>query len=96
MTLRLCSDPTVAVGPVDDAPIVYADEDLARLLAEVERRSDRRRRHQQRAVQTAACVVVAVVAWLSFLPAASGEAPVGHHPVASTTANVGRAAPSGV
>jgi hypothetical protein len=93
--LRLCSDPTVAIGPVDDAPIVYADEDFARLLSEVERRSDRRRRHQQRGVQTAACVVVAMVAWLSFLPAASGEARSGQHPVAVTAMNVGRAPQSG-
>jgi hypothetical protein len=93
--LRPCSDPTAAIGSVDDAPIVYADEDFARLLAEVERRSDRRRRHHQRAVQTGACVVVAIVAWLSFLPAASGEARAGHHPVAVAAVNVGRAAPSG-
>ena len=93
--MRPCSDTTVAIGPVDDAPIVYTDEDFARLLAEVERRSGRRRRHQQRAVQTAACVVVAMVAWLSFLPAASGEVRAGHHSVAVTALDAGRAAQSG-
>jgi hypothetical protein len=93
--LEPCSDTTVAIGSVDHAPIVYADDDFARLLAEVERRSGRRRRHQQRAVQTAACAVVATVAWVSFLPAAGGEVRAGPHPVAVTALNGGRATQSG-
>ena len=93
--MRPCSDTTVAIGGVDDAPIVCADEEFARLLAEVERRSGRRRRHRQRAAQTAACVVVAMVAWVSFLPAASGEVRAGHHPVAMTALNVGPVSQSG-
>jgi hypothetical protein len=94
--LRPCSDMTEPADHVDDVPIDYSDHDFARLLAEVERRSGRRRRHQQRGVQTAACVVVAVVAWVSFLPAASGQARAGHHPVAVTASNVRRAPGSGV
>jgi hypothetical protein len=74
--------------------IVYADEDFARLLAEVERRSGRRRLHQQRVAQTAACLVVAMVAWLSFLPAAGGQVGVSHHPAALTTLDVERSYPS--
>jgi hypothetical protein len=93
--LRPCSDKTVVGGPADDAPILYADEDVARLLAEVERRSGRRRRHQQRAAQTATCAVVALIAWLSFLQAASGEVRAGDHPAAVTALTVGRASHSG-
>jgi hypothetical protein len=85
----------VAIGAGGDAPIVYADEDFARLLAEVERRSGRRRRHQQRAAQIAACLVVAMVAWLSFLPAASGALPAGHNHAAAGVLAVGRIAQSG-
>jgi hypothetical protein len=92
--LRPCSDPPAATGPVVDAPIVYADDDVARLLAEVERRSGRCRRHQRRAAQIAACVLVAIVAWLSWAPAAGGEVRASHHPVA-VTAFDGRAPQSG-
>jgi hypothetical protein len=87
--LRLFSDTRTAMGPVADTPIVYTDEDLTGLLAEVERRSCRRRQHQQRGAQAAACGLVVMVAWLSFLPAASGAVRAGHDPVAVTTLNVG-------
>jgi hypothetical protein len=90
-----CSDTPAATGPVADTPIVYADQDVARLLAEVERRSGRRRRHQRRAAQSAACLVVAMVAWLSWAPAAGGEVRSGHHPVAVTASDVGRASHAG-
>jgi hypothetical protein len=95
VTLPPCSNTSPGRGPVADAPIVYADEEVARLLGEVERRSGRRRRHQQRAAQTAACLVVAVVAWLSSASVASGEVRTGHHPVAVTVLDVGRVAQFG-
>jgi hypothetical protein len=86
--LRPFPDITVAIGQDADAPIVYTDEDLARLLAKVERRSGRRRRHRQRGARVAACVGVAMVGWLSFLPAASGAVRMGHHPAAAAALDV--------
>jgi hypothetical protein len=93
--LRPCSNTSAGSGPVADAPIVYTDDEVARLLGEVERRSGCRRRHQQRAAQTAACLVVAMVAWLSSAPVASGEVRAGHHPLAVAALDVGRASQSG-
>jgi hypothetical protein len=95
VTLPLFYDARMSIGAVADTPIVYTDEDLTRLLGEVERRSCRRRQHQQRGAQAAACVVLAMVAWLSFLPAANGAARAGHHPVAVIALNVGRASQFG-
>ena len=56
-----------------DLSVAYADEDVTRLLAEVHRRSDRHRRHRQRAAQSATCVAVAMVVWLSASPRATGD-----------------------
>jgi hypothetical protein len=86
-----CSDKAVPVSPIDEVSVVYTEEDFARLLHEVERRSGQRRRHQERVAQTAACAVVAILAWLSFLPAASGEAPAGHRPATVAAVNIGPA-----
>lgn len=93
--MRSWSNTPAGTGPVADTPIVYTDEEVARLLAEVERRCGRRRRHQQRAFLAAACVVVAVAAWLSSTPTASGEVRAGPNLVAITAFDVGRASQSG-
>jgi len=86
---------TTAMGMVAEVPIVYADEDVARLLAEVERRSNRRRRRQQHAAQTAACLAVAMAAWLASVPAASGAVGAGQHGAAATALDIGRPSRSG-
>jgi hypothetical protein len=93
--LRHSSDMQAGTGTVGAAPIVYTEEDLARLLAEVERRSGRHRRHQRRAVQVAAWLVVALVAWQSSPAAASGEVRSEHHAAAVAALDVGRTPGSG-
>lgn len=90
-----CSDGPMATGSVAGSGIVYSDEEVARLLAEVERRSGRRRRHRERFAQTAACLAIAMIGWLSSAPSASGQARAGHHPVAVSILGVERASPSG-
>lgn len=76
--------------------IVYSNEDVSRMLAEVERRSGRCRKHRERAAQMAACLAVALVAWLTQSPTANGEVRSGYQPAAVSTIRGGLAAPPGV
>lgn len=85
--------PAPVHGVREAALIVYSDEDVSRMLAEVERRSGHRRKHRERAAQMTACLAVALVAWLTQSPTAYGEVPPGSHPAAVSTIHGGRPAP---
>ena len=91
-----CSDWPTASSAGCDAPIAYTDEDLSRLLVEVERRSNRRRQRRQRAIQTIACVALVTVAWLSSPPKANGQVPGGNHPVTGRSAAAHTGSPGAI